>query len=121
MQSIVDYGRAPDATGSAAIDPVFNITAITNEAGETDYPWFWTGTTHVKYGGSGRSGVYICFGRAMGYMSNTWMDVHGAGAQRSDRKGGDFTGYTYAPYGYYSANAPQGDAVRIYNYVRLVR
>ena len=42
MQSIVDYSRAPGATGSAAIDPVFNITQITNENGETDYPWFWT-------------------------------------------------------------------------------
>ena len=31
MQSIVDYSRVPDATGSAAIDPVFSITEITNE------------------------------------------------------------------------------------------
>jgi hypothetical protein len=121
MQSIVDYSRAPDATGSAAIDPVFNITQITNEDGEVDYPWFWTGTTHVRFDGTGSSGVYICFGRAMGYMNGSWLDVHGAGAQRSDRKGGDSTGYTYEPDGYYFAPSPQGDATRIYNYVRLVR
>jgi hypothetical protein len=121
MQSIVDYSRAPDATGSAAIDTVFNITEITNEAGEVDYPWFWTGTTHVRSGGSAVGGVYICFGRATGYMNGSWLDVHGAGAQRSDQKDGDFTGYTYTPDGYYFAQAPQGDATRSYNYVRLVR
>jgi hypothetical protein len=47
-------------------------------------------------------------------MNGTWMDVHGAGAQRSDPKSGDPADY---PYGH----GPQGDAIRIYNYVRLVR
>ncbi|MET0069674.1 MAG: DUF1566 domain-containing protein [Candidatus Thiodiazotropha sp.] len=121
MQSLLDYSRAPGATGSAAIDPVFNITPIVNEGGETDYPWFWTGTTHIRSDGSGSSAVYICFGRAMGYMNSTWMDVHGAGAQRSDGKEADFSRYTYVADGYYFDMSPQGDAVRIYNYVRLVR
>jgi len=121
MQSIVDYSRAPDATNSAAIDPVFNITEITNEGGEADYPWFWTSTTHTRSDGYGVSAVYICFGRALGYMSGVWMDVHGAGCQRSDQKGGDFSGLTYADDGYYFDQSPQGDATRIYNYVRLVR
>ena len=121
LQSILDYSRAPDATNSAAIDPIFNITQITNEAGAADYPWFWTSTTHVRFDGTGSSGVYICFGRALGYVNNAWLDVHGAGAQRSDKKGGDFTGYTYVTDGYYFTQAPQGDATRIYNYVRLVR
>ncbi len=114
MQSILDYDRAPDATNSAAIDPIFSTTQIINEAGQTDYPSFWTSTTHVKSNGSGSSGVYISFGRAMGYMNNTWMDVHGAGAQRSDSKTGD-------PADYPTGHGPQGDAIRIYNYVRLVR
>jgi hypothetical protein len=114
MQSIVDYARAPDATNSAAIAPMFNITQITNEGGEVDYPWFWTGTTHLKSNGSGFAGVYISFGRALGYMHNTWLDVHGAGAQRSDPKSGD-------PADYPTGHGPQGDAIRIYNYVRLVR
>ena len=121
MQSILDYSRAPDATGSAAIDPVFNITSITNEQGDVDYPWFWTSTTHIKSDGSGRSAVYICFGRALGYNWGAWMDVHGAGAQRCDQKDADFRMYTYVPYGYYFVMSPQGDAVRIYNYVRCVR
>jgi len=121
MQSILDYSRAPGATSSAAIDPVFNITQITNEGGDVDYPWFWTGTTHVRYGGSATSGVYICFGRATGYMNSQWMDVHGAGAQRSDQKDGSFSGLTYVTDGYYLAISPQGDATRSYNYVRLVR
>jgi hypothetical protein len=43
-----------------------------------------------------------------------WIDVHGAGAQRSDPKTGNPANY---PYGH----GPQGDAVRIYNYVRCVR
>jgi len=50
-----------------------------------------------------------------------WVDIHGAGCQRSDRKDGDFTGYTYVYDGYYFGDAPQGDASRMYNYVRLVR
>ncbi|MCP4023425.1 MAG: DUF1566 domain-containing protein [Desulfobacteraceae bacterium] len=121
MQSIVDYSRSPDTTDSAAIDPVFNITRIINETGEDDYPWFWTGTTHAKTNGAGSAGVYICFGRALGYMNGSWMDVHGAGAQRSDQKGGDFSGLTYVADGYYFDRSPQGDATRIYNHVRLVR
>jgi hypothetical protein len=121
MQSIVDYSRAPDGTNSAAIDPVFNITAITNEEGETDYPWFWTSTTHVRSDGNGSAGVYICFGQAMGYVNGSWLDVHGAGAQRSDQKDGSFSGLTYVDDGYYLGQSPQGDATRSYNYVRLVR
>jgi len=31
MQSIVDYTRSPNTTGSAAIDPMFNVTQLTNE------------------------------------------------------------------------------------------
>lgn len=42
------------------------------------------------------------------------QDVHGAGAQRSDPKAGDPNDY---PYGH----GPQGDVIRIYNYVRVVR
>jgi hypothetical protein len=42
------------------------------------------------------------------------MDVHGAGAQRSDLKIGNPADY---PYGH----GPQGDVVRIYNYARCVR
>jgi hypothetical protein len=33
--------------------------------------------------------VYVCFGRALGYMDGAWQDVHGAGAQRSDPTLGD--------------------------------
>jgi hypothetical protein len=121
LQSIVDYTRSPDTTTSAAIDPVFACTQITNEANQPDYPWYWSGTTHAQYNGSGASGAYVCFGRAFGYMNSAWVDVHGAGCQRSDPKGGSLSSYTYTPYGYYNPVAPQGDAVRLYNYVRLVR
>jgi hypothetical protein len=57
----------------------------------------------------------------MGYFAGTWLDVHGAGAQRSDPKGGGLYFFTHVAGGYYNPQAPQGDAVRIYNYVRLVR
>ena len=43
-----------------------------------------------------------------------YVDVHGAGAQRSDPKAGDPAMF---PHG----RGPQGDVIRIYNYVRLVR
>jgi hypothetical protein len=115
LQSIVDYTRSPDITSSAAIDPVFNTTAITNEAGQVDYPCYWSGTTHANWTEApGSHAAYVAFGRAMGYMGGTWMDVHGAGAQRSDPKTGD-------PDDFPSGLGPQGDAIRIYNYVRLVR
>jgi hypothetical protein len=124
LQSIVDYTRSPDTTSSAAIDPLFACTGITSEAGQADYPFYWTGTTHASQGQGGQSGgsaVYIAFGRAMGYMRApwdptlaAWLDVHGAGAQRSDPKEGD-------PADFPEGRGPQGDAIRIYNYVRLVR
>jgi hypothetical protein len=115
LQSIVDYTLSLETSSSAAIDPLFNISEITNEAGETDYPYFWSSTTHATWveGNEGSPGAYISFGRAMGYM-NSWMDVHGAGAQRSDPKTGD-------PADYPTGHGPQGDTIRIFNYVRLVR
>jgi len=115
LQSLVDYSRSLDTSDSAAIDPSFNSTGIVNEAGDADYPAYWTSTTHINWTLSpGATGVYINFGRSMGYMNNSWVDVHGAGAQRSDPKAGDPADY---PFG----RGPQGDAIRIYNHVRLVR
>ena len=114
LQSIVDYTRSPQTTNSAAIDPVFKVTSIIDEGGQTNYPFYWTSTTHVNAAGGGQSAVYISFGEALGYMNNSWIDVHGAGSQRSDPKSGDPAD---SPYG----RGPQGDAIRIDNYVRLVR
>ncbi len=114
LQSIVDYKRSPDTTNSAAIDPAFSVTSITNEAGKIDYPFYWTSTTHASANGAGETAVYIAFGRAMGYMNNSWVDVHGAGAQRSDPKNGN-------PSDYATGRGPQGDSIHINNYVRLVR
>jgi hypothetical protein len=114
LQTIVDYSRSPDTTASAAIGTAFTCTQISNEAGNADYPYYWTGTTHASSDGSGKAAVYIAFGRAMGYMNGSWVDVHGAGAQRSDPKSGN-------PADYPQGRGPQGDAIRINNYVRVVR
>jgi hypothetical protein len=116
LQSIVDYTRAPDATNPAqqgpAVDPIFDITS--------DDSFFWTGTTHVQHD-TGHFAAYIAFGEAWGWMQQppgsgnyVLQNVHGAGAQRSDPKAGDPADY---PYGL----GPQGDVIRIYNYVRAVR
>jgi hypothetical protein len=113
LHSIVDYTRSPNKTNSAAIDPIFNTSSITNEAGQADFPAYWSSTTHATSEGRVGSGVYIAFGRALGYMNNQWMDVHGAGAQRADEKSGD---PSLLPIG----RGPQGDAMRIYNYARCV-
>jgi hypothetical protein len=113
MQSLLDYTRSPDTTGSVAIDPLFEVTGIINEAGQEDFPMYWSGTTHANMQ-NGTYAAYVAFGRAMGYMNNNWRDVHGAGAQRSDPKSGD-------PADYPTGNGPQGDAIRIYNHARLVR
>jgi len=116
LQSLVDYTRSPDTTGSAAIDPVFSATQITNLAGQTDYGFYWSGTTHARFDGSGSSGAYVAFGRGMGSMDGTnATDVHGAGCQRSDPKDGDAASYPTIGQG------PQGDVQRVFNFVRLVR
>ncbi len=116
LESIVDYTRSPATTGTPAIDVTFfNSTSMTNEAGQTDYPYIWTSSVLLD-GGPNPSGIYISFGRAMGYMSvyGGWVDVHGAGTQKSDLMVGD-------PANFPTGRGPQGDAIRIYNYVRLVR
>jgi len=114
LQSIVDYSRSPDTTQSAAIDVLFAASKITNEGGAVDYPYYWSSTTHKKSNGMMAAAVYVAFGRSPGYMKSSWRDVHGAGSQRSDPKSGD-------PKKYPQGHGPQGDAIRIYNYVRLVR
>jgi hypothetical protein len=123
LQILVDYSRSPDTTASAAIDPVFSCTNITNENLATDDGFYWTSTTHANSTtvAPGRAAAYISFGRGMGYMFDAWLDVHGAGCQRSDPKEGDLADHTYVPYGYYFGNAPQGDAIRIDNFARCVR
>ncbi len=118
LHSLMDYSKTPANDGVATIDEVFNSTAILNENGDTDYPFYWSGTTHATDGDSevGVAGAYVAFGRAMGYNDELgyWTDVHGAGAQRSDEKtwdGGDYN----------TGDGPQNDAIRIYHYVRPVR
>lgn len=118
LQSIVDYKRSPNTTGSPAIDPVFRLSSILNKAGWVDFPCYWTSTTHKSMFG-GPAANYVAFGRALGWMKNfrgiyTLLDVHGAGAQRSEFKSG-------SPLSYPHGHGPQGDVVRIYNYVLLVR
>jgi hypothetical protein len=115
LHSIVDYTRAPTITNSAAIDPLFDVTEIQS--------YFWTSTSHLEGPDNtkGQNAVYIAFGQAWGFMEMppnsgqfSKIDVHGAGAQRSDPKTGD-------PNDYPQGHGPQGDDIRIYNYVRCVR
>jgi hypothetical protein len=117
LQSIVDYSRSPDTTASAAIDPIFSVTEIINEAGQKDYPFYWTSTTHIRGPEkNGGAAAYVSFGRGLGSMDGTSViDVHGAGCQRSDPKNGDPD--DYPSWG----NGPQGDVQRVFNNIRLVR
>ena len=120
LQSIIDYSRRP------AIDPVFKLSEP-NAYG-------WTSTTHLEgppppprtgqgprpFASQGALAVYIAFGPAMGFMDmppgsgqTRFMDVHGAGAQRSDPKRADPAKF---PKGF----GPQGDDIRVRNQVRCV-
>ncbi len=133
LHSIFDYSRSPGSTNSAAINSIFNISSITNEAGDTDWPYFWSSTTHISYNGSNygySSAVYLSFGQGAGWQQIpgdtyfTYCDVHGAGSQRGDPKSGNWYGELLGVdingndvYGW----GPQGDIIRIENYVRLVR
>ena len=119
LQSIVDYTRSVQRTNSAAIDPVFTISEIKDEGKNTNYPFFWSSTTHENMRGADAA-CYVSFGEALGFFGpphssrKELMDVHGAGAQRSDPKNGSASRF---PQG----KGPQGDVIRIENYVRLVR
>jgi Protein of unknown function (DUF1566) len=114
LQSLLDYSRSPATSNSAAIDGLFSATEIKNEAGKSDYPYYWTGSTLANFSGSGAEAAYVAFGRALGHVNGAWVDVHGAGAQRSDPKSGD-------PANYPNGRGSQGEAVRILNYARCVR
>lgn len=119
LQSIVDYGRSPQTTNSPAAAPIFKLSTITREDGRRGYPFYWSSTTHA---GRHRAtaAAYVAFGEALGWMPSPrdrqlrLLDVHGAGAQRSDPKSGDPKAF---PYG----RGPQGDVIRILNFVRPVR
>lgn len=69
--------------------------------------WFWSSTTH---GDNIRHAAYVCFGPC---TSVDGIDVHGAGAQRSDPKEGNPASF--------GSLGGQRDEVRIRNYVRCVR
>ena len=136
LQNIVNYANSPDYNGLPAINTTFfNCSQIINEAGQTDYPYYWTSSTHAGYSTNNTGGGqanYVAFGRALGWPATQtkWIDVHGTGAQRCDPKAGPpFTigavatkttvvnGTTYTGYSF----GPQGDAIRGLNYLRLVR
>ncbi len=115
LQSLVDYTRCPEVTHSPAIDPLFSATEINDPDGNPgQYPYFWTGTSHLDGVNPYTAAVYVAFGKAQGKMNNTLMDVHGAGAQRSDPKSGN-------PSDYPTYFGPQGDVRYVFNYVRCVR
>jgi len=117
LQSIVDYTRAPDAADAGrrgpAIDPVFRVSSPGSE------PWYWTSTTHVEAHlpgePEGTFAVYVSFGRAIGRPHGATLDVHGAGAQRSDPKRPPAAEDQPVTLG------PQADELRGTNYVRCVR
>ncbi len=96
LQNIVDYSR-----NDPALDSVFYTQ---RDAGG----WFWSSTTH---GDNPGFAAYICFGKC---VSVDGVDVHGAGAQRSDPKRGD-------PARFAEGLGGQKDEVRIHNYARCVR
>lgn len=110
LQSLVDYTRSPTATNAAnvgpAINPLFSCTGITNEAGNADYPYYWTSTSAKQSAlGAYYYAWYVAFGTAV--AGTNGMDLHGAGAVRYDTK---------------VEGGPKGEGgERIYNYVRLVR
>ncbi|GAB6071364.1 hypothetical protein JCM30760_24610 [Thiomicrorhabdus hydrogeniphila] len=104
LQSIVDYSGVFPAINSN----IFNISKITNEAGNADYPYFWTSTTTPYIDPNDAHGYWFAWYVAFGYaVDHEGQDMHGAGAVRFDTKSE------------LGADGPDGE--RYYNYVRLVR
>ena len=119
LQSIVDYTRSPATTHSPAIDPRFKTTRLANG----EYPYFWSGTTHLDgpIQRQGMAAVYVAFGRGTGWMrmppwSTTYalLDVHGADASAAIRRAA-------TPPLFPHGRGPQGDVIGINNFVRAVR
>ncbi|MEH6346281.1 MAG: DUF1566 domain-containing protein [Bermanella sp.] len=125
LQSIVDYSRSPDTDNAAAMDPIFNAASFNNEENIIDWGYYWASTTHVDNDGDGSNATYVSFGRALGYMNNSILDVHGAGSQRSNDKldVASEPGASSATdaNGLFFYKGPQGDVLRENNMVRCVR
>ena len=107
LQSIVDYTRSPYATNPAnvgpAINALFSCTAITNDGGKADYPYYWTSTSAMSMAnGTYPSAWYVAVGQA---EDGNGENLHGAGAVRFDAK---------------VVGTGEGEE-RVLNYVRLVR
>ena len=108
LQSIADYSGVFPTIDST----MFNVSETINEAGNADYPYYWTSTSNPfidpKEENGSNAGYcfawYIAFGYAVGTDGN---DLHGAGAVRFDTKA--------------ESDAVGPDAPRYYNFVRLVR
>ncbi|MFN5211103.1 DUF1566 domain-containing protein [Brevundimonas sp.] len=118
LQTIVDYGRIP------AIAAPFRLVQ-----GDV---YLWSSTTHLEgpppptdedrpFSRTGELAVYFAIGPALGRMEQPpgsglwrWMDVHGAGSQRSDPK-------TAVPGQFSNGFGPQGDDIRGHNHVLCVR
>ena len=109
LQSIVDYTKSPSATDpdavGAAIDDVFTSTPMTNEAGDSDYGYYWSSTSaNFTSGEPYYYAWYVAFGTA---VNGEGLDFHGAGAVRFDTK---------------TVDGPDGEGGERYtNFVRLVR
>jgi len=85
----VDYTHIPSATDPAkvgpSIDPLFQCTEITNEAGDSDYPYYWTSTS-VYFSLDNMAYYYVryvAFGRS---VDGNGEDLYSAGAVRFDTK-----------------------------------
>lgn len=95
LQSLVDYTRH---------QPALDLRYLV----QTDPDgWFWSSTTFEE---APREAAYVCFGKC---ISAEGIDVHGAGAQRTDPKAGNPS--------WQSGRGGQRDQVRIRNYTRCVR
>ncbi len=114
LQSLVDYSKSVQTTGTPAIDNMFVLSEIKDPDGESNYGFYWTGTTHQDGNNTSDSASYVAFGEAQGEMHGSLLDVHGCGAVRSDPKSGDTSDYP----DYFG---PQGDVRYVYNYVLSVR
>ena len=110
----------PDRQGGAAIYVAFGralgwMQPHSGPPGMRGSGGAGSGMGGPRAGGPGQ-GRPLAFGQqpSGGSGNNQLLDVHGAGAQRSDPKVGD-------PQDYPHGRGPQGDVIRIFNFVRCVR
>ena len=85
LHSILDYSRSPQSTGTAALDPIFGVSSITDEKNQPNFPGYWSSTTLLAGRTPGSDAVVVYFGEALGAPSQMPPSMGSQGGGRNQQ------------------------------------